>query len=151
MDEFYLKGQLNETCTGVVFHNAQAVSKVIKAWAGIDLDLTIRKFYEKRTSRQNRYLHGVIVPIVKIWALESQGEKWSTEKAKAYIYYEVLGYSIEAMQLQGKEVFWFEGKHFSDMNTKEFNEAKDKVQEYFSVKGVVIPDPKEGNTLDQFI
>lgn len=151
VEEVYLLGELSDDGETILLDQPKIVGRVLKNWIGKKLDITLKVFFEKRTLRQNRYLHAVIVQMVKAWRKETHGEVWSNEQAKAYIYYFVLGYEMNSTQIDGKEFFWFEGKHFSEMSTKEFNTAKETIQAHFAPLGWDIPDPKGASTLTEYI
>ena len=116
-----------------------------------ELSITVEVHKNKRSNAQNRYLHGVIVPAVIRWVKETQGETTTIDEAKAFIYKSVLDHRIVFKTILNEEVMLLEGKHFSKMTTTEFNEAKEKVQKYFSERGLEIPDPVETNHINYFV
>lgn len=151
--EYYIKGELTVDGTGIIFQHPRMVAPILnKAFRGKILDIVIKEFFEKRSNQQNRYLHGVVLPIIINWRKETTGEIWTMSQAKAFIYLSVLDYKVESMiDNTGREIFWFEGKHFSDMSTKEFNQRKEEVQKYFAELGVDIPDPRGGCTINDYL
>lgn len=143
MDQIDVSGKLSEDKKSIILDFPKAMPRLLKKFSDKDLLIRIKIFRKKRTDAQNRYLHGVICTKVRHWYLESQGEKISNDEAKAYIYSHVLGYELQSKTILDQEVFIMQGKHFSQMNTVEFNEAKEKVQKFFAPLGCNIPDPRE--------
>lgn len=149
--KYHIKGILKENGF-IEIANYIQLKPILDNWINRDLLCIISLFRKNRSGRQNRYLHGVVVPCAIAWALDTLGQRWSVEQAKTYIYTEVLGYSIQATITEtGKEIYWFEGKRFSQMNTVQFNDCVEAVQMYFARRGKNIPNPREENTLDAFV
>jgi len=150
--ELPIKVKLSENCNLLIIEDDLYLRPFLEKFLGKDLVAVLSVFYNKRSNKQNRYLFGVIIPCVIAWALETMGETWTKEKARVYIYTEVLGYEIDSMETSsGKVIFWFEGKRFSQMNTVEFNDAKTTCQFYFAQRGKIIPDPRGDNLLNDFV
>jgi NinB protein len=149
-NKYYLSGSLTENFN-IRLDDANMLKRVLGPWLEKPLLIELSVLKSKRTDKQNRYLHAVIVPSVQRWHYETQGTKLNTEECKAYIYKKVLGHSIETKQILGEEVFFFIGKHFSEMDTVEFNEAKELVQAFFAPLGCDIPDPREENLNNNFL
>lgn len=150
-DKFYLSGQLSEDSTQLIISHGRALAKVLHAWQGKELSIVLSKMTRKRTDRQNRYLHGVIVPIVQNLIYQRDGIRVSVSKAKAFIYTNVLEREIEEVEILGRKVIEVREQRFSTMSTVQFSEAVKTVQKYFAEHfGVDIPDPKENNTADEF-
>jgi hypothetical protein len=152
-EKYFLSGVLHENCEGLTFNHAKMFSRVLDGLKGKELMITVERLYNKRSSNQNRYLHGVIVPYLQNWFKDTQGESLSTEQVKAHLYKNVLGHKIVFKEILGHEVITIEGKRFSQMNTKEFNEAKDKVQKHFIEldPDCAIPDPRGRSLLNDYI
>lgn len=151
MDKVDLTGTLSEDCKSIILDFSGVMPRVLRNFKDKKLLLKLSIFRKKRSDAQNRYLHGVICIRVRSWHKHTQGEEISNDEAKAYIYSHVLGHELRMTNILGQYVFVMEGKHFSQMNTKEFNEAKEKVQAFFSPLGCDIPDPREECLITNYI
>lgn len=151
MDSYTLYGELSDDCSVIKLHHSNMLYRVIDNLKGIDLQVTIEKLHSKRSNAQNRYLFGVVIPVIKRWFKDTQGENFNSDDIRAYIYHKVLGSQVEFKTILGEEVFVIKEKRFSQMTTVEFSEAKDKVQLYFGELGLEIPDPKGENILNDFL
>jgi hypothetical protein len=60
--------------------NRKAINEAFKQFNGKEIILTIERKKKKRSNEQNRYLFGVIYPIVKLAFKESWGEVRSIEE-----------------------------------------------------------------------
>lgn len=106
-----------------------------------DGSYTIEKKKKKRSTEQNSYLHGVVLPKIREFFLE-MGYDYSTVDIKDW---------LKARGFFGHKQF---GKelipcHTSDLSTIDFMAAIEKIQQYFAEKGCVIPDPKQTEFLDE--
>ena len=117
---------------------------------GVDIEVTIRKHRRNRTNRQNRYIHGVIVPTVSAWVKNTQGTKISHDECY-YMLRQVVGDSLHITTIAGMQVISLGGKRFSAMNTLEFSDAIEKIKGFYSPKGCDIPDPVGENYLNSFL
>ena len=117
---------------------------------GVEVEVTVRRHTKRRTAAQNRYIHGVIVPVVQHWLRESQGENVNHDNCY-YMLRQIVGDSLQIKLVGGIQVISLTGKRFSEMNTQEFGEAVEKIKVYFSPKGCAIPDPTQHNFINDFL
>ena len=99
---------------------------------------------EKRSDPQNRYLHGVMLPIILKYFQEKSEEakKLTIEDVKKWL---------------GKRGFWGFKKFGTDLIPKgtseldkmEFMASKELVQQYFAERGLIIPDPNQEDFLEK--
>lgn len=149
MGKFYFSGVINDS--GVTLDHQNAIIRGLPILKDKPLLFEVSILTNNRSLQQNRYLHGIIVPIICSWHKETQGFGITSDQAKAFIYTNILEHKIVITEILGTEVITFEGKHFSKMTTTEFADSVKKVQSYFDELDVYIPDPKPKNTLDEFI
>lgn len=153
--KYFLKAKLSEDGMSIVPEHAEAVGKVLYNWRGKELQISVERFYKNRSLRQNRYLHGVIVPCIRNHFREVEGVDLNIEEVKSFVYTKILGHRMYSKIILEEEVIVFEGKRFSQMKTVEFNEAVEIVQQYFNNPetniGLIIPDPVSENNLNDFI
>jgi hypothetical protein len=88
-------------------------------------DFTVKEHRDKRTSPQNRYYRGVVLPIFA----ESQG--WDKED---------LHYELRKHFLAGDD-HTRPPRHTADLNTAEMSRFVDDVRRLAASYGVSIPDP----------
>jgi len=107
------------------------------------LQVTIGKIERKRSDKQNRYLHGVVYPIIIEWAAETTGIHYTIEEVKEFVYRYVLNERLIEKQVFGKSIVIPEKpiKRFSEMTTKEFEENVAFIRNYFAEKDCYIPEP----------
>lgn len=105
-----------------------------------DADYIIQKRTKKRSTEQNAYLHGVVLPSIRNFFLE-KGYDYSLEDIKDW---------LKARGFFGHKEFGKEliPKHTSELTTLEFMAAKEKIQQYFSKFGLIVPDPNQTEFLD---
>ena len=114
--------------------------------------ITIKKLVRKRSLAQNRWYFGVaidkfIIPFIA----ETQGETVSKTEVHAFHLMEICKCSFRPVSVMGKAVLIMDDVKTSDMTTREFDDFKDKIQAYWSEKGLVIPNPNEDNLLNQVV
>lgn len=128
--------------------------KILQHYGGRYLKVEIDEYRKHRSDKQNRYLHGVIIPVIIAFE-KNRGADWLKNKTnkqaidicKAYIYKNILGYGINFQIVHSVEVFTMEGKYFSQMKTDEFYHAAEAVRDFYNEIGCNIPKP----TKDCFI
>lgn len=131
----------------------RVLRRVLFGWMDKELETELKPMRYKRSLAQNRYMWGVIVPTVQAFIKETSGEVKSKDAVYAFINTCVLGYEVEVQTIFGREVLIMKGKRFSEMNTKEFADAVDKIIAHFDALGCYIQLPREktNNTLTDFI
>jgi hypothetical protein len=88
---------------------------------------TIKEHRERRTSPQNRYYRGVVLPIF------AEAHGWDTED---------LHYELRRKFLQVED-HTHPPRHTADLNTAEMTRFIDDVRRLAAECGVAIPDPNE--------
>lgn len=106
-----------------------------------DGNYTIEKRKKKRSTEQNAYLHGVILPLIRDFFLD-KGYDYSTEDIKDWL--KARGFF--GFKSFGKEQI---PCHTSELSTIDFMVAIEKIQRFFAEKGLVIPDPNQKEFLDE--
>jgi hypothetical protein len=146
---YHLIGTLGDDMS-LRFQYAEALRGVFGHMFGKDLDIQVTILRKNRSNRQNRYLHGVVVPTVQAWLKETEGESFDHDKVYTMLRMD-LGDTLEITQIQGKDVITMTGKRFSKMDTKEFAEAIDKLVAIYAEKECYIQLPNEECFLTDFI
>jgi len=131
----------------------RVLKRILFGWMDKELEVNLQVLRYQRSAAQNRYMWGVIVPTVMAFIKETTGEKKTKDEVYAYLNTHILGYELRTLEIMGKEVFVMEGKRFSQMNTKDFAEAVDKIITHFDALGcfIQLPQDKKNNLLTDFI
>ena len=149
--EYDLEGQLVEDCTCLTLKFGSSLRRVLAHLVGKELLISVKPLEYKRSDAQNRYYWGVVIPMVRSWHKNLQGETITPDECHAYILNKVLEVKPVFKTVLGDEVMYFNYKTTSKMNTKEFNDFKEKVQKFFGELGCEIPDPRGNNMLSDHI
>lgn len=153
-DGFEVMATLTDDCQFVAITHFKMLRRALKPFIGKELLLTIQVLRYKRSDAQNRYMWSVIVPYVRHWLYETQGEKYKPEYVYSWLRVELLGEEPTVVEIAGREVITMTGKKFSAMNTKEFAEAVDTIRAEMLLRGLDIPEPQKGkrhNLISEFL
>lgn len=113
---------------------------VLKSMSGVKFLASLFRTYRRRTDKQNRYIWGIVVPCVKAWIKDTQGEDKSCEEVY-YFLRSIVGDTLQLSNIGGYTVPTLSGKRFSKMTTIEFTDAIEKIYTHFAGKGLAIPPP----------
>ena len=150
---YHLKGTLRDDMS-LTFEHAHAFKSVFAHLVGKDLDIQVTLLRKTRSNRQNRYMHGVVVPTVQRWLTslghtDSEGMPFSHDQVYVKLRKDI-GHRILVEELEGEQVVTISGNRFSKMDTKEFAEAIDTIIRAYAEKGCVIPEPNAECFLNDF-
>ncbi len=113
----------------------------IKSFGDCNFILTVEVQHDKRSSPQNRYYWGVVIPAFCQGASEMTGDIWSKESAHSTLKNRFL--FSEIVNENTGEILTVIGST-SDLTTVQFNEyidrCRDFIQEWF---GCYVPAPNE--------
>lgn len=123
---------------------------VLKNMEGSKFLASLFKTYRKRTDRQNRYIWGVMVPCVRNWIKETEGEV-KTDEEVYYFLRSLVGDKLQISNIGGFTVPTLSGKRFSQMSTAEFSSAIEKIYRHFSQQGLTIPPPTGECLLSDYV
>lgn len=146
-----LTGELTEDCTHLRLDHSSALWRILQSLKGQKLEIMFWVFRYKRSDAQNRYIHGVIVPTVRAWYKETNGEVKSHDEVYTWLRIGLLGQAPVIGEFMGVEIITMSGKRFSKMTTKEFAEATDTILKLMAEKGCIIQEPKQNNFLSDFV
>lgn len=125
--------------------------RAFKKFVGTEVRVTITPLVYKRSDAQNRYLWGYIVPAVKDWLYETQGEKYSPDYVYTWLRIELLGEVPKIATIMGTEIVTMVGKRFSQMSVQEFTVAVDTIKAKMSERGLILKDPRKNNMLHELL
>lgn len=122
---------------GFAFMDRAHLTKMLKGFKRGTVLCTFKAHRETRSHAQNRYWHGVVVPLFA----EHCGYEF--EEAKDALALKLL--PKEVTDIETGEIRVVPG-HTSELNTKDFNDLVERAQRFGSELGVYVPDPGEGVT-----
>jgi hypothetical protein len=148
-----VSGKLSEDCKSILIDNVQSILRILYVHKDTPLEINLKKFHRERTSAQNRYCWGVMIPCVRAWQLETTGECSSKDALYAFFRIKIIGDEPTVENVDGVDVIILGGKRFSQCTTVEFAERVDKIIVYYAERGLTIPLPVAGtnNTLSDFV
>ncbi len=141
--EITVVGELSPDGQSLVIANSTRAKRLWKHLQGVQLEIIFKKFYRKRSLAQNRWIWGICVIDVMQFLLETTGVLHSKEAIYAFLRTRVIGNEMWVETIDGHDVIFLSGKRFSQMNTKEFSEAVEKIVLYYAERGLEIRLPKE--------
>jgi hypothetical protein len=97
------------------------------------VSVRVERVQRHRTSRQNRFWHGVIIPLFA----EHCG--YHVDEMKRTLAVELL--PVETTRLDGSVVIT--GGRTSELTVKQFNDLIERAQQLGAEMGIVIPDPNQ--------
>lgn len=100
---------------------------------GRRLILRVETFDEKRSAAQNRYWHGVVIPLFA----DHCGERFADMKDTLALH--LIPKTVKALDGSEHKV----PGHTSDLTVKEFNELIERAQQLGAEMDIYIPDPGE--------
>jgi len=150
--EYTVSGTLSPDGRSLEITNAPRAVRLWKHLIGVDLEITFKKFYRKRSLAQNRWIWGVCVPAVIQYLLETTGVLHSKEAVYSFLRLNVIGNEAWVETIEGQDVIYITGKRFSQMTTKEFSEAVEKIVAYYAERGteIPLPLPKTNNLITDY-
>lgn len=130
------------------FYAEDYVSNALKQFFNDkEVYITIKKYTQKRSIKQNNWYYGIAIPMVQNFLLETQGEKYSKDDIHQYHLNTVVKPAIEVKPIFGTPCTIYKIQRTSEMNTVEFMDFKEKVQRFWEQFDLHIPDPDETNMI----
>lgn len=129
--------------TGIINHRPENLEQFFencKYFEGKKVDIIIAQHKDKRSNQQNKFWHGVVLPLSNEFSREDGTEYANWEWHEYFISKGYFGYK----EINGEQI----PKRSSDATTQEFNEAIKRVQQFWALKGRIIPDPNQTEFLD---
>lgn len=139
---------ITSVLNGKFKRNLNTILEAVKSFEGRECLITIEKLSKKRSNNQNRYYHGVVIPIVQQGLKEATGEFRSSENIHYKILLPLLAPEKEIVNINTGECI-SEKLTSSEMTTTQFCEYIIEIQKWASeFLGVDIPSPNEEMMLD---
>lgn len=134
LEQFEALGFINER-GGLEMNDRDAMLGAMRQFPrGKAVIVSVSVARDRRTSRQNRFWHGVVVPLF------ADHCGYEFDEMKAALALKLL--PREVADMDTGEVRVVPG-HTSELNTKEFNDLIERAQRLGAEMGINIPDPGE--------
>ena len=124
-----------------LYHRDIVQRLVPTEFIGVDLSIEIKKHEDTRSSAQNRWLWGVAYPSIIYWMKNVNGITLTKDEVHAHNMTVVQGFIYESREIMGEEVLVLTTPSSSSWTKKQFSQAKEKLQDYYSEKGLYLKDP----------
>ena len=150
--ELTVVGELSPDGQSLVISNSFRAKRLWKHLQGVQLEITFKKFFRKRSLAQNRWIWGICVPDVIQFLFDTTGVLHSKEAVYAFLRTRVIGNEMWVETIDDQDIIFLSGKRFSQMNTKEFTDAVEKIVLYYAERGMKIrlPKPKTNNFITDY-
>tara|TARA_R100000908_G_scaffold56710_1_gene32249 strand:+ start:42772 stop:43215 length:444 start_codon:yes stop_codon:yes gene_type:complete len=133
----------------LTFLNEEKVKSFISSIEGKDVVINIKKHKKNRSNAQNRWYWGVALKKITEDLYNIQGELFTKEEIHSYHKSVVIASKFNTLNVLGKEILIFNDVSTKSMNTIQFNDFKQTIQNHWAVRGIDIPDPNEENFINQ--
>tara|TARA_R110000751_G_scaffold26901_3_gene71521 strand:+ start:6635 stop:7078 length:444 start_codon:yes stop_codon:yes gene_type:complete len=131
------------------FLNEQKVKSFISSLEGKDVVVDIKKHKKSRSIAQNRWYWGIALKKITQDLYNIQGQLFTKEEIHAYHKAIIKSTKFTSLNVLGDEIMIFEDISTKAMNTIQFNDWKQSIQNHWALKGIDIPDPNEENFINQ--
>lgn len=139
-----LKAQIrSHIVDGSPKRNRTELVQAFRAFEGLDVTITIEKAKKKRSDQQNRYYHGVIIPLIQDAINTQTGDYWEREMIHNFLREKFLKSDWHI----GNGVLETRTKSTTELSTTEFCEYADSCVEWAREQlGIEIPEPSVQTT-----
>ena len=96
--EYQVKGEFTEDMQFIKIDGWMALRKIFKDFVGKELLIKVSVLRRRRSDRQNRYIHGVVVPCVTAWFKETTGEVHSHDEVYTWLRVSLLGQKLKVVE-----------------------------------------------------
>ena len=130
---------------GRLVSNRNALSDTFAQFEGKDVAITIEVAKKKRSGSQNRYYHGVVLPLIQNGLKDATGEHYSHEQV-----HDLLRHKYLVVDVPFKDGLFAERvKSSTELSTIEFEDYQANCKVFAAeFLGVVIPEPNEQLTFE---
>lgn len=134
---------ISSVVNGNLKRNRNKIREAIAAFEGKEIELTIQKKRKVRSTPQNSYYWGVVLPIVQDGLKDATGEVRDLNSIHYQILLPLMAPKREIVNIETGEVIT-ERITSSEMTTTEFSEYVMEIQAWGSeFLGIQIPNPNE--------
>ena len=136
---------ISEVKNGSLTRNRNLIKDAIETFEGKQVVIKIEKFKKKRSTQQNRFYYGVIIPIVQN-CLKEAGHIMTSESTHDLIKLKFLKETLFVNETTGEVIERI--KSTTELSTSQFMDLLEKINNFtFEYFGVSLPSPNDDLTL----
>jgi hypothetical protein len=135
----------SEVKNGTLTRNVNLIKDAIQTFEGRQIIIKIEKFKKKRSTQQNRFYYGVIIPIVQN-CLKEAGHVMTNESTHDLIKLKFLKETLFVNETTGEVIERI--KSTTELSTSQFMDLLAEINNFtFEYFGVILPSPNDDLTL----
>ena len=135
----------SEVKNGTLTRNVNLIKDAIQTFEGKQIVIKIEKFKKKRSTQQNRFYYGVIIPIVQN-CLKEAGHVMTNESTHDLIKLKFLKETLFVNETTGEVIERI--KSTTELSTSQFMDLLAEINNFtFEYFGVSLPSPNDDLTL----
>ena len=136
----------SEVKNGTLTRNVNLIKDAIQTFEGKQIIIKIEKAKKKRSTQQNRFYYGVIIPIVQN-CLKEAGHVMTNESTHNLIKLKFLKETLFVNETTGEVIERI--KSTTELSTSQFMDLLAEINNFtFDYFGVSLPSPNEDLTLN---
>ena len=136
---------VSEVKNGSLTRNRNLIKDAISTFEGKQLVIKIEKFKKKRSTQQNRFYYGIVVPIVQN-CLKEAGHIMTNESTHDLIKLKFLKETLFVNETTGEVIERI--KSTTELSTSQFMDLLAEINNFtFEYFGVSLPSPNDDLTL----
>ena len=136
---------ISEVKNGSLTRNRNLIKDAIETFEGKQVVIKIEKFKKKRSTQQNRFYYGVIIPIVQN-CLKEAGHIMTSESTHDLIKLKFLKETLFVNENTGEVIERI--KSTTELSTSQFMDLLAEINNFtFEYFGVSLPSPNDDLTL----
>lgn len=136
---------ISEVKNGSLTRNRNLIKDAIETFEGKQIVIKIEKFKKKRSTQQNRFYYGVIIPIVQN-CLKEAGHIMTNESTHDLIKLKFLKETLFVNETTGEVIERI--KSTTELSTSQFMDLLTEINNFtFEYFGVNLPSPNDDLTL----
>jgi hypothetical protein len=136
---------ISEVKKGSLTRNRNLIKDAIETFEGKQVVIKIEKFKKKRSTQQNRFYYGVIIPIVQN-CLKEAGHIMTSESTHDLIKLKFLKETLFVNENTGEVIERI--KSTTELSTSQFMDLLAEINNFtFEYFGVTLPNPNDDLTL----
>ena len=136
---------ISEVKNGSLTRNRNLIKDAIASFEGKQVVIKIEKFKKKRSTQQNRFYFGIVVPIVQN-CLKEAGHIMTNESTHDLIKLKFLKETLFVNETTGEIIERI--KSTTELSTSQFMDLLAEINNFtFEYFGVILPSPNDDLTL----
>ena len=136
---------VSEVKNGSLTRNRNLIKDAIATFEGKQIVIKIEKFKKKRSTQQNRFYYGIVIPIVQN-CLKEAGHVMTNESTHDLIKLKFLKETLFVNETTGEVIERI--KSTTELSTSQFMDLLAEINNFtFEYFGVILPSPNDDLTL----